>query len=385
METSPTSFHGRTGHRNTLDKNRAMNKERIVVDIRQRSLRGSSGDSMQEVATVYLGQREFRVVAPTKAQGDVLALLDNLSVRHLDEFGAQVETQPTDRVRVIMAVKDELGHSHQDAKEQTGMGGGRLYYHVRLHTLDDPSIEVKFDLGHEELEKRILEPYRNLRPIVLGGRTIPVQKLRRVEVYETSHPSSEFNEWIAELARQTARQDWHYGEKGIKDVTDCLITTPSAPVIPQKNDAIELLCDRFHIVARQLRSRHNGRPTLDVNDEYDVQDLLHALLRLFFDDVRPEEYTPSYAGKSSKMDFLLPEEGLVVETKKTRVGLGAKELGSELIEDIARYRNHPRCKMLVCFVYDPEGRITNPRGIENDLSRQEGDLEVKVIIAPAYS
>jgi REase_DpnII-MboI len=34
---------------------------------------------------------------------------------------------------------------------------------------------------------------------------------------------------------------------------------------------------------------------MDIKDEYDVQDLLHAILRAFFDDVRPEEFVPSYA------------------------------------------------------------------------------------------
>jgi len=135
-------------------------------------------------------------------------------------------------------------------------------------------------------------------------------------------------------------------------------------------------------VAVQLRHRHENRSTLNVTDEYDVQDLLHALLRIFFEDVRPEEWTPSYAGKSSRMDFLLPAEELVVEVKKTRPSLGAKELGSELIEDIARYKVHPKCKRLICFVYDPDGRVANPRGIERDLSRNENGFEVKVIITP---
>ena len=71
------------------------------------------------------------------------------------------------------------------------------------------------------------------------------------------------------------------------------------------DEVLERIFQKFHRVARQLRNRHNGRPTLDVNDEYDVQDLLHALLKMYFDDVRPEEWTPSYAGKSARMDFLL--------------------------------------------------------------------------------
>jgi hypothetical protein len=47
------------------------------------------------------------------------------------------------------------------------------------------------------------------------------------------------------------------------------------PSIP---DVLERVIDRFHLVARQLRQRHGNRSTLSVNDEYDVQDLLHSLL-----------------------------------------------------------------------------------------------------------
>jgi hypothetical protein len=145
---------------------------------------------------------------------------------------------------------------------------------------------------------------------------------------------------------------------------------------------LERLCTRFHFVARQLHSRHNNRDTLHIKDEYDVQDLLHALLALEFDDIRPEEWTPSYAGGGSRMDFLLKPEQIVVEVKKTRSGLGASELGEQLIVDIQKYKRHPDCKTLVCFVYDPEGQIDNPRGIENDLSGDKEGLTVRVIITP---
>ena len=145
---------------------------------------------------------------------------------------------------------------------------------------------------------------------------------------------------------------------------------------------IEDMCTRFHLLARQLRSRYNDRETLSIADEYDVQDLLHSILWLFFDDVRAEESTPSYAGKSSRMDFLLKNEQIVIEVKKTRKGLGAKEVGSQLIEDIARYKSHPDCTMLFCFVYDPEGLVANPRGIENDLNTDDGPMPVRVIIRP---
>jgi hypothetical protein len=147
-------------------------------------------------------------------------------------------------------------------------------------------------------------------------------------------------------------------------------------------DALAQIILRFHAVAVQLRQRHAGRPTLDVNDEYDVQNLIHALLRLHFDDVRSEEWVPSYAGSGSRTDFLLPQIDTVVEIKKTRSGLNAKTLGEELIIDIAKYKKHPQCRRLQCFFYDPEGRIANPAGIENDLNIGDHGIEVTVSILP---
>lgn len=141
------------------------------------------------------------------------------------------------------------------------------------------------------------------------------------------------------------------------------------------------LFNKFHKCVRELRNRYDNRQIIDIQDEYDVQDFLRVLLNLYFDDIRPEEYTPSYAGSSARVDFLLKNENIVIEVKKTRKSLRAKELGNQLIEDIAKYQTHPNCKKLFCFVYDPDGYISNPIGIEKDLSKEEG-LPTKVVIRP---
>ena len=144
---------------------------------------------------------------------------------------------------------------------------------------------------------------------------------------------------------------------------------------------LENIFNKFHKVVRQLRSRHGDRDTLDIEDEYDVQDLLHALLHLYFDDIRAEEWTPSYAGSALRMDFLLKEQEIVIETKKTRKNMTPKQLGEELITDIEKYKSHPNCKKLYCFVYDPEGYLANPNGIKNDLENAHKDF-LKVFIKP---
>ena len=141
---------------------------------------------------------------------------------------------------------------------------------------------------------------------------------------------------------------------------------------------------RFHRFVKQLK-RHQGKstiPIIEVQNEYDVQDLLHALLKLEFDDVRAEEYTPSYAGSNSRMDFLLKKEEIVVEVKKTSEHLKDKEIGVQLNDDIAKYKTHPNCRILYCFIYDPQELISNPDGLQNDLSKETEEFKVKVIITP---
>jgi hypothetical protein len=103
---------------------------------------------------------------------------------------------------------------------------------------------------------------------------------------------------------------------------------------------------------------------------------------LHFEDVRREEWNPSYGGVQSRSDLLLKSERLVIETKMTRKGLGQRELVQELIVDKAQYRRHPDCGTLICFVYNPGCSLPNPTAIERDLSGHDGKLTTAVVISP---
>lgn len=145
---------------------------------------------------------------------------------------------------------------------------------------------------------------------------------------------------------------------------------------------IEEVCNAFHRSALRLRPTGSDTSGIQIKNEYDVQKLLRALLETRFSDVRDEEPTPSQAGKSARADFLLRGEEIIVETKMTRDGLSDGKLGDELIVDIERYRKHPHCRALFCFVYDPEHRLESPAGLENDLSRSHEGLTVRVRVRP---
>jgi REase_DpnII-MboI len=156
---------------------------------------------------------------------------------------------------------------------------------------------------------------------------------------------------------------------------------PTTGTAPGLNDIIKL-AERLDIVVRQIRERRDERETLDVKDEYDLQDLFHALLKIYFDDVRPEEWTPSYAGGASRIDFFLPDIKTLVELKMARPSLSTRVLSDQLIIDIERYQKYSGCSTLICIVYDPDGRVSNPRGVESDLNNRERDIIVQVMIVP---
>lgn len=147
-------------------------------------------------------------------------------------------------------------------------------------------------------------------------------------------------------------------------------------------EIVRRLCKRFRQFVRSLRQRHDSRPTLDIADEYDVQDALYSLLSVFFDDVRREEWTPSYAGGASRCDFLLKGYGIVIEAKKTRPSMTDKKLGDELLEDHARYGAMSECEHLICFVFDPDERIRNVAGLSADLEKRPSPPTLEVIVVP---
>ncbi len=139
---------------------------------------------------------------------------------------------------------------------------------------------------------------------------------------------------------------------------------------PEGVAAAKRICNRFGEVARQLRSSHRGSAHLLLGDEYDTQYLLHALLKLDFDDVRPEERTPSYAGSSTSVDFLIPDGKVVIEVKFARDSKDTKRIGNEILEDIPHYEKHPDCEHMLVLIYDPDKALNNPVGLVKDLEQQ---------------
>ena len=159
----------------------------------------------------------------------------------------------------------------------------------------------------------------------------------------------------------------------------------SAKVYPSSIDELlSVLVKGLPRAIHPLTHRRKGTQPLQFSSEYDVQDLLHALMRPWVGDIRPEEFTPSYAGTSTRMDFLLPKHGVVIELKFVRDRAHGTKIGDELIVDIEHYRRHPDCRELWCVVYDPNQFLRNAEGLSTDLdgerSSSDGTVNTRVMV-----
>lgn len=160
-------------------------------------------------------------------------------------------------------------------------------------------------------------------------------------------------------------------------------STPTVLFPSSVEQVIDQVINGLPRAMRPLRQRRMGLPTLAFDNEYDLQTLLHVLLRPWIKDIRPEEPTPSLAGRSTRMDLLLAKHKVVIELKYVRDPGHGRSLGQEIIVDVAHYKKHQDCELLWVVVYDPNGFIENPSGL-TDLAGISNDSSGTIRVRLSY-
>ena len=142
---------------------------------------------------------------------------------------------------------------------------------------------------------------------------------------------------------------------------------------------VEML-NNFHKYVSNSRRRYNNRVN-DCNkfkDEYDIQDAIHSILLLLFDNVKKEDFVPSHAGGNSRVDFFLPEIKTALEIKYCRETHKDKEITEEISIDVQRYKGNTQYEKILVFIYDPDGNLKNPGGV---LELEDNNI-IQIVINP---
>jgi|GEM_PF-2527218 len=256
-----------------------------------------------------------------------------------------------------LEIQDAMKVSHAlDALQKT-------CFATVLVDLEIPGLRDDIFGGFEVLQAaRNLNPYTELVVITAHREEAVLNQVSEHQVMLCITKPVQFRE--LQFAAETTLAAWGRRLDSLVDVLECFPT-----------------CERL------LADRKHNRPPFKVVNEYDVQDLLHSILRPSYPDIVAEEHAPKRAGSSKRLDFVIPGLETVIETKMIRSKTHAKKIADELDIDVRNYPAHSSCKRLLCFVYDPDRLIVDPRKLEKDLSgdvTQKGKtVDVCVLIRPA--
>jgi hypothetical protein len=139
------------------------------------------------------------------------------------------------------------------------------------------------------------------------------------------------------------------------------------------------MLNNFHSFVSTSKRRYNNRIE-DCNkfqDEYDIQDAIHSILMLLFNNVKREDYVPSRGGANSRIDFHIPEIKTGLEIKFSSGNHKDKSISEEISVDIQRYKGNTLIEKIIFFVYDPQASINNVGGL-----KELEDNNIEIIIKP---
>jgi len=254
------------------------------------------------------------------------------------------------------------------------------YWHCGVKADKNKRMSIVNDLAFVELKKSIVDPWAAGRPFSVSGFIVrsaeSVSEIRIVwtefpqKYYADRHDDQMSARGISDMVTDRRALVFGIGE----DVTFDLLFSGSSSAAPEPDVAlVERLCRRLPQSARILavRSRKH-KLSFDIKDEYDVQDLLHALLHGYLKYSVQEDPLPKIgAAKSSRADISIEELGVLIETKYVRGPDDQKRIFEEYSQDLVLYAGWPHLRTLMFLIYNSED-LRDPEAFE----KCSGDHEV---------
>lgn len=132
------------------------------------------------------------------------------------------------------------------------------------------------------------------------------------------------------------------------------------------------------------RAKRINEETLQLQDEYDFQNLLYLTLKPWLPSLEREAVAIRYVGQEKIADFSLNDSSLIIEAKHIR----DKNTESQVVktlEGLAQfYKQNTNVKLLLFFILAEPGLIKDPAKIEHDFSstQQQPVIVVRLFTNP---
>jgi hypothetical protein len=122
----------------------------------------------------------------------------------------------------------------------------------------------------------------------------------------------------------------------------------------------------FQAVVGYFMNHRPSSPYAHIDDEYKVQDLLYCLLLTALEDIQYEDPASKSKGSltSTRSDLVSKRQGLIIEAKFASSKHSAKDIESEISEDIVKYGKLPDFNSLIFFIYCSDYTFPNQKEFE---------------------
>jgi hypothetical protein len=267
-----------------------------------------------------------------------------------------------------------------------------VYWHCAVHVAGDKKPVVVNDLRFADLERTIVRPWHEARPFTVSGKVIrSSEQVESIKITYTPRPRSHYAEvhdaqmhhaGIADMATNRSLIPLSQGED---HTFELLFSGASQSAPPPDTEMVVQLCKRLPQAARILATRsRKGKTPYEITDEYDVQDLLHAVLRAYLKYSVQEDPLPKMAGaKSGRADVSIEEIGVLIEVKYVHGPEDQKRLFEDYSQDLVLYSQWSHLKTLVFLIYN-SADLRDAEAFEKLASTQEiggRRFVVKVVLA----
>jgi REase_DpnII-MboI len=266
------------------------------------------------------------------------------------------------------------------------------FWHCAVKLTGEKFHSLVNDLSFSELQRTIVVPWNCGKTFTVSGTVVRSSaSVSEIKITHTSDAQQSYAE--RHNARMSANgvSDFATNRRMLPlsqgtDLTYELLfsgtaTAPQAPDVAM----VEQICKRLPHSARvlALRSR-KGKIPFEVADEYDVQDLLHAVLRAYLKYSVQEDPLPKVAGaKSSRIDVSIEELGILIEVKYVRGPADQKRIFEEYSQDLLLYAEWAHLKTLIYLIYNSDD-LKDPEAFEKLSAAQEiggKRFDVRVVLA----
>jgi len=205
----------------------------------------------------------------------------------------------------------------------------------------------------------------------------------------------DFMVWVSMMGELTANDIYNVIYSGrnlnLKPLSNLvkIVETTEMPIILEKQGTREKLgiiftvIDKFTSASTSLTNRRKNKTSIDIVDEYDVQDILHVILKPFFPTIKSEQVVSGNDDeKFLKIDFLIASEKAAIECKFIRDNNHATSITKEINDDIQTYAKHQDCNNLIFFIYDKDMHISNPDVLEDNYTIKQSfnDKSINVFL-----